>query len=452
MPRASGVALALPSRETKRRCDMRTLLTWLTVLFVCGAALAQAPDSGENFLRALSEKADQLDVLWDAGNYEAAVGLLHEMKRDAMSARRHDLAAAISYTLACGYSLLNDASSALVQLSAAVDLGFSDFLLMRRDPDLDNVRKLPEFEWLVGQAKEVHRVDWNGAPGEPPTVFTDSPDCEELRRLRREQELEAIVAACDTDHERLVSIVSWAHSSFEHDGSNEPSAGDPLTILSEAAKGAKFRCVEYATLVVAAARALGMPARELCLATRDVEMRSAGAGHVVAEVWLRDLGKWAYADAQAGIVPALKGVPLNAVELREVIWSENPSLVCSGRPDGDCGGYESWVLPYLYYFLVRADQRFYSDSPEGAKDLMLTPAGARRPGVFQRASRLYDNTAFTSNPDVLYSPPAETGGEGGLNSGEFRSAGSGHGAGQAAGGPGRAPRDLRDDTGRRVWE
>jgi hypothetical protein len=387
---------------------MKTLATCLMVLLACGALPAQTPDSGENVLRALAEKADRLDVLWDAGNYEAAVGVLHDMRRDAMGARRQDLAAAITYTLACGYSLLDDPSMALVQLSAAIDLGFSDYILMRADPDLGNVRRLPEFEWLVEQAKEVHRIDWNSAPGEPPAVLVDGPGCEELVRLRAEYDLDAVVSGASTDRERLLSIVSWAHSAFDHHGSNEPSAGDPLTILSEAAEGGAFRCVEYAALVSAAARALGLPARELCLATRDVETRSAGAGHVVAEVWLRDLGKWAYADAQKGIVPEVEGLPLNAVELREAIWKEDPGLRCAGGPDGECLGYESWVLPYLFYFLVRADQRFYGDSPAGAKDVMLVPEGAKRPVAFQRTSGPYDNTRFTSNPEVFYRPPFET--------------------------------------------
>ncbi len=384
---------------------MKVVLTCLTVLLACGALLAQAPDGGDERVHGLRAKVEQLDTLWEAGNHGAAVGLLHEMKRDALRARRQDLGAAFSYTLACGYSLLNDSSAALVQLSAAVDLGFSDYILMRGDPDLDNVRRLPEFEWLVQQAKEAQRIDWSGAPGDPPTVLSDDPGCEELRRLRREHDLDAVVAACQTDGERLERIVSWARSSFEHDGSNEPSAADPLTILSEAAKGERFRCVEYATLVVAAARALGLPARELCLATRDVETRPSGAGHVAAEVWLRDLGKWVYADAQAGIVPERDGVPLNAVEFREAIWNEDPSLRCAGAADGDCDEYKSWVVPYLFYFLVRADQRFYADSPEDVRDLMLVPEGARRPGVFQRTSRVYENASFTSNPEVFYSPP-----------------------------------------------
>jgi len=114
---------------------MRTLATLLTVLLACGSLFAQAPDSGESVLQSLSEKADRLDVLWDAGNYRAAVGLLHDMKRDALAARRHDLGAAVTYMLACGYSLTGDPSAALVQLSSAVDLGFSDYILMRSDPD-----------------------------------------------------------------------------------------------------------------------------------------------------------------------------------------------------------------------------------------------------------------------------------------------------------------------------
>lgn len=401
---------------------MRTLATLLAVFLACGTLLAQAPDSGETVLQSLSEKADRLDVLWDAGNYEAAIGLLHEMKRDALAAHRHDLAAAVTYMLACGYSLTGDPSAALVQLSSAVDLGFSDYILMRGDPDLENVRRLPEFEWLVGQAKEAYRVDWNDAPGEPPTVLADAPGCPELRRLSREYGLDAALASARTDRGRLHAIVSWAHSSFPHDGSNEPSADDPLTILAEAAEGGAFRCVEYATLVVAAARSIGLPARELCLATRDVETRTSGAGHVVAEVWLRDSGKWAFADAQYGIVPERGGVPLNAVEFRGAIWGEDPKLVCVGAPDGDCGQYESWVLPYLFYFLVRADQRFYEDAPGGAQDLMLVPEGAKRPVVFQRTSRLYDNTRFTSNPEVFYATPVGTvppgSGRGGALAGE----------------------------------
>jgi hypothetical protein len=384
---------------------MKIVLYCLAALLVCGALYAQAPDSGDSVLEALSRKADRLDVLWEAENYEAAVGLLHEMKRDAQRAHRQDLAAAIAYTLASGYSLLDDPSAALVQLSAAVDLGFSDYILMRSDQDLDNIRRLPEFEWLLQQAKESHRVDWNSAPAAPPTVLADDPSCKELGRLRREYELDAVVAGSRSDAERLRRIVSWAHSSFEHDGAGEPSSPDPLTILAEAAGGAGFRCVEYATLVVAAARALGMPARELCLATRDAESRASGAGHVVGEVWLSDARVWAFADAQTGIVPECDGVPLNAVELRDAIWDEDPALRCSGASSGDCGEYTSWILPYLFHFLVRADQRFYGGPKEDAKDVMLLPEGARRPGVFQRVSRPYENTRYTSNPAAFYAPP-----------------------------------------------
>jgi hypothetical protein len=388
---------------------MRPILTCLMVLLTFTGSLGQAPDSGKSVLEALSEQADRLDLLWEAGNYRAAVGLLHEMKRDALKARKQDLGAALAYTLGCGYSLLNDPSAALVQLSAAVDLGFSDFILMREDPELENVRRLPEFEWLLQQAKEAHRVEWDRVPGGPPTVLADDPDCEEFGRLRREHNLDAVVEGSRTDRERLLRIVSWAHRSFAHDGANKPSSSDPLTILSEAAEGTGFRCVEYATLVVAGARALGMPARELCLATRDVEARPSGAGHVVAEVWLRDAQAWAFADAQAGIVPERNGAPLNAVQFREAIWNEDPDIKCTGGADGECEEYQSWILPYLYYFFLRGDQRFYADSGGRVRDVMLLPVGARRPGASRRTSGVYNNTRFTSNPEVFYALPRDEG-------------------------------------------
>ena len=204
---------------------MRPVLTCLMILLTCGALLAQAPDSGDSVLQALSEKADRLDALWEAKNYEAAVGLLHEMKRDALRSHRQDLGAALAYTLGCGYSLLNDPSAALVQMSAAVDLGFSDYILMRGDPDLDNVRRLPEFEWLLQEAKEALRVDWNDVPGDPPTVLADGPDCQELRQLRREHDLDAVVAM-DTAQANTVWLNDGRGYFSSHPTTPEFGAGD----------------------------------------------------------------------------------------------------------------------------------------------------------------------------------------------------------------------------------
>lgn len=43
--------------------------------------------------------------------------------------------------------------------------------------------------------------------------------------------------------EKAKAIIGYAHKLFTHNGGNEPSAADPLTILQEAKSGKSFRCV-----------------------------------------------------------------------------------------------------------------------------------------------------------------------------------------------------------------
>jgi hypothetical protein len=103
------------------------------------------------------------------------------------------------------------------------------------------------------------------------TIIMDSPDSPEMTRLRSEYHLEQIVQDEKGDYAKLLRLVAWAHRSWKHDGSNEPSKPDPLTILEEAAKGKQFRCVEYSIVLAAAARAVGMPSRVLGLKRQDAE-------------------------------------------------------------------------------------------------------------------------------------------------------------------------------------
>lgn len=53
----------------------------------------------------------------------------------------------------------------------------------------------------------------------------------------------------------------------------------------------RFRCVEYSIVAAGALNALGIPARTVGLRTKYVETELWSAGHVVAEAYLKDLGK-----------------------------------------------------------------------------------------------------------------------------------------------------------------
>lgn len=59
----------------------------------------------------------------------------------------------VHYNLACSYSLLGLIENAFSSLKAAVGLGYQDFDYMRRDPDLENLRKDERFQYIFKELK-----------------------------------------------------------------------------------------------------------------------------------------------------------------------------------------------------------------------------------------------------------------------------------------------------------
>lgn len=53
------------------------------------------------------------------------------------------------YNFASLYALQKQSGPALASLDKALELGFNDYDFLRSDPDLDNIRKLPEFRKLM---------------------------------------------------------------------------------------------------------------------------------------------------------------------------------------------------------------------------------------------------------------------------------------------------------------
>src|SRR3954469_14952007 len=57
------------------------------------------------------------------------------------------------YNLACSLALSKRKSDALTQLKQAVQLGYRDFDWMQQDPDLEGLKKLPQFQDLLKTLK-----------------------------------------------------------------------------------------------------------------------------------------------------------------------------------------------------------------------------------------------------------------------------------------------------------
>lgn len=249
---------------------------------------------------------------------------------------------------------------------------------------------VPHLTFLEGPTEEVFQRRWS-APSEP-----------YLTLLRERYELDAVVRGAGGDYERLQRVSRWVRSRWEHNGDNVPHASDPLSILAEAATGRRFRCVEYSIVLSGALNSLGIPARVVGLKTADVETRASGAGHVVAEAYLHDQGKWVLVDGQWDVIPTLGGVPLNAVELQRALAERAPGLGVVSLSGASAREYFSWTAPYLFYFDAQLDHRFGAVREPGV--LMLVPIGAARPRVFQRIQPLLHHS-YTHSLAAFYAPP-----------------------------------------------
>jgi beta-lactamase regulating signal transducer with metallopeptidase domain/tetratricopeptide (TPR) repeat protein len=95
--------------------------------------------------------------LLDAGRYDLAAQAFQ-----ASAARGHREGASL-YNTACALALKGDKASALDYLQKALEAGFDDVGLFRKDDDLDNVRGEPRYRELLkmAQSLELHRFqDW----------------------------------------------------------------------------------------------------------------------------------------------------------------------------------------------------------------------------------------------------------------------------------------------------
>lgn len=257
--------------------------------------------------------------------------------------------------------------------------------------------------------QEARRVrEWDFDQQIPPLkIIMDNPNDPNLVRLRTEYGLETLVSEAADEYEKLRLILKWTHDRFEHSGDNKPSKSDPLTILKEASEGKRFRCVEYAIIVAACVRSLGMPSRVLSLKRADVETAKSSAGHVVAEVWLKQFNKWVFVDGQWGAIPEKDGAPLNAVEFQDAIARNASGLTIRFSSETEEENYMRWIIPYLYYLDFNRDQRFFGENYEGRRyapeygKIMLVPKGTAQPKVFQQKTPI-KNCTYISNPKAFY--------------------------------------------------
>ncbi|MEL7586159.1 MAG: transglutaminase-like domain-containing protein [Prolixibacteraceae bacterium] len=242
--------------------------------------------------------------------------------------------------------------------------------------------------------------------------YSDTLGNEYLRELKNKYNLQLIADGEISDIGKIKNILDWTNRQWEHNGSNNPTKQDALTILKEAHEGKQFRCVEYGIVATAALNSIGIPARTLGLKTRDVEKVMRGAGHVVTEAYSEELDKWIFIDPQFNIIPVLNGYPLNGIEFQKEIFNKNDSLKLINKQGEltkeDSEQYIKWVGKYLFYFDVLFDQKTLNAEKfkaiNGMTKITLVPVGYQEPRIFQRRSKI-DFSYYTHSLNDFYRKP-----------------------------------------------
>jgi hypothetical protein len=242
--------------------------------------------------------------------------------------------------------------------------------------------------------------------------YADTLANDYLSELRKQYEIDVLVKEEKSELDKIKAVLDWTSKQWEHNGSNNPTKQDALTILKEAREGKQFRCVEYGIVATAALNSIGIPARTLGLKTRDVEKVMRGAGHVVTEVYSSELGKWIFIDPQFNILPVLNGKPLNGVEFQKEIFNKNTNLKLINKQGElsreDAENYINWIGKYLYYFDVLFDQKTMSSGKfitiNGMTKLTLVPVGRKEPRIFQRRYKI-DYSYYTHSLNDFYKKP-----------------------------------------------
>jgi transglutaminase-like putative cysteine protease len=214
---------------------------------------------------------------------------------------------------------------------------------------------------------------------------------EYLLRLKRKENLSSLVANCKNDYEIGKRLCSWTSHRMGN-GQDETKNADPISILEDADRGKRLRCVESAILLKGCLNAFGIPARTLALKVKNIETIRRNGGHVVVEAYSNSYKKWVMYDPQFGASPLLGKIPLTAVELQSSITNKMRGLKIFGTNKRN---YIKFVYKYLFYFDVRLNSQ---------KLLRLIPIGYENPKIFQR-THLMKNVVYTHSLSTFYQKP-----------------------------------------------
>lgn len=384
--------------------QITTLLMAFIALLVIAVNNANAQETPQELIpRAFSE--------YSAKKYRNALRIYDRiLKMDPPI--EQSLRAFVLFHRAINYAMLHEDDSAMLSLRTAVDNGFAEVEDLQIYNDLQNLRKLPQYEEILVKAKEniAKKKVFNVEEWENPGLgFSylhqfDSVGLADLVQLRLMYSLDTLKKTSMNQLTHQVTVMNWVHGLWRHNPIQSAPSQKCLDILQEVKKGQTFRCMEYASVLAQSLQSLGYSARILELCSEGMSYGLAKA-HAAVEVWNDDLQKWIFLDPQNNALWKNKEEFCNADEVREIIETKkDDSLVMIVFPS-------SWLAveninpsvwrKYFYYIFLHYDNR-YTSNPDILQQ--LAPICYLRRGqtpelLYQGMPREID---FSTNREKIY--------------------------------------------------
>jgi Flp pilus assembly protein TadD len=95
---------------------------------------------------------DVVEIL--GGLYTKTGRIADGLRMDRKLVRLEPANATAHYNLACSLALTKRKAAAIRELEQAISLGYNDADWMQQDPDLEELKKSPAFQKLLGKLKE----------------------------------------------------------------------------------------------------------------------------------------------------------------------------------------------------------------------------------------------------------------------------------------------------------
>ncbi len=381
------------------RCSLLGLLTPLFVLSACTKPAAVRPlapavtqskkvEAPVDYpaLREIAAHSQKANEALKKKDYEGALVHLRTAfaVTGALPPNAKSLRAELAYEIAEAESNLVHREAALAALKQAVELGYAESEVAKNDKDLIPLRGMNSFnEALAGMQEnarksrvfDIKKIENPDLGWASLHAFEDS-ESPRLKTLREKYKLDDVVSKSKSQFEAQLSLLSWVHNKWVHDGLSEPAHEDALTILNEVEQGKRFRCVEYSVVLAEVLQAMGYPARVVSL-RKDGMSYGVGKGHVITEAWNDEIGKWIAFDGQNNATWRIANRALSAEEVREVGRTGMPEQIRLSF------GATSWIpqeepeserratwQPYFEHLGYAFDNRDHSSKDNARVDLV----------------------------------------------------------------------------------